>query len=974
MEALETIVSWVLLIVAAGLVGLVVRSALTKIQTGLEKSTAAPALVGTAVAFGLMAVLLPSDAVPFLVGFILAVIGGLAARFAVNAIVADNDTIGLAVAAATALAIVVLAVILGSPSKLVGFAAVALVGIFTLALMGTRSLPEPIRTWLPTAGAVVAFIGVFDWFQAKVGGSEFNRMERLLFSPEMERVAATVWAVILAVGASTALFVSANLLFDRTAKNWRQFTATAGAIIGFLVFGLLDGNRILQHLGPRDSIASNLHDAVNDGFWTLLVASIVIGSLIGYVAGYAIGVSRDDRSTTPFTGLAAGAVLGLIWGTLFAQRIPVDTSINVLWNALTGAILCGLLGYAVGRITDDRTRALVATVGGGGIGLLLGGMIFNAYQPRLETVPLIVAPLVLAGVGAGLNAVRGRNLVTGAATGALIGWLLGTFGFPTLGDGPELETLVATGVAGALAGLRYGAKPALDAVGRVNLEQRSRGVIFLVPALSFILTGLVIPLTRTVYLSLFDEGSDSWVGLQNYRTIFTDPRSFDYTGRLDLFGSTLFQIAVVLIGVALLIGLYKAQRSGNSFGGGRTIRLVFGTILILTGVLEFVLGRQTAGDEVAAAADGTLSGGPLGGNWFAIIGLIALGLVVMFVPVGRAIGQAIPQARVDLGGLPAALVAVGIFFFAFAVFSTLRGTLFNNLWWVFTVTALSAGFGLAVAVLADRASYENLAKSFIFMPLAISFVGAGIIWRFMYIARDPSKDQTGVMNFVWVEMGEISTGGVGRVIGIVILLAIIAGLGLLFRSGYKEKANGVVATSVVMAVPFLWALWRFTGGGGLGGTGTTTDSGVVQGITLLFLQDSQPFNNLWLMLVLIWIQTGFAMVIFSAAIKAVPQEFVEAAKMDGATDSQIFWRITIPSIAPTIGVVVTTLIVTVMKVFDIVKVMTNGNFDTQVVANEMWQRAFTELNFGLGSALAVVLFIAVVPVMYYNIRTMQREI
>ena len=291
-----------------------------------------------------------------------------------------------------------------------------------------------------------------------------------------------------------------------------------------------------------------------------------------------------------------------------------------------------------------------------------------------------------------------------------------------------------------------------------------------------------------------------------------------------------------------------------------------------------------------------------------------------------------------------------------------------------SVTALSAGFGLAVAVLADRANYENVAKSLIFMPLAISFVGAGIIWRFMYIARDPSKDQTGVMNFVWVELGKISTGGTGRVIGIVVLLVIIAGLGTLINTGYRAKAGGVLATAGVFMLPFVWALWRFTFGGGMGGTGFVTDTGVVQDTTVPFLQNSQPFNNLWLMLVLIWIQTGFAMVIFSAAIKAVPTEFVEAAKMDGATDSQIFWRITIPSIAPTIGVVVTTLIVVVMKVFDIVKVMTNGNFDTQVVANEMWQRAFTELNFGLGSALAVVLFLAVVPVMVYNIRTMQKEI
>lgn len=115
------------------------------------------------------------------------------------------------------------------------------------------------------------------------------------------------------------------------------------------------------------------------------------------------------------------------------------------------------------------------------------------------------------------------------------------------------------------------------------------------------------------------------------------------------------------------------------------------------------------------------------------------------------------------------------------------------------------------------------------------------------------------------------------------------------------------------------------------------------------------------------------MVILSAAIKGVPADLLEAASIDGASESQKFWRITVPQISPTIGVVVTTLVVTVLKVFDIPKVMTNGNFDTQVLANEMWQRAFTELDFGLGSALAAIIFFAVLPVMWRNIRQMQEQ-
>ena len=159
-------------------------------------------------------------------------------------------------------------------------------------------------------------------------------------------------------------------------------------------------------------------------------------------------------------------------------------------------------------------------------------------------------------------------------------------------------------------------------------------------------------------------------------------------------------------------------------------------------------------------------------------------------------------------------------------------------------------------------------------------------------------------------------------------------------------------------------------GPGLGGYVKT--NGVVKPRPVLFVQEG-PFNNMWLMVVLIWVQVGFAMVILSAAIKGVPTELTEAAKVDGATDSQVFWKITLPQIAPTIGVVVTALFVTVMKVFDIVYAMTNGNFGTQVIANQMWITAFGQSNLGLGSALAVVLFVSVIPIMWINIRRTQRE-
>jgi ABC-type sugar transport system permease subunit len=170
-----------------------------------------------------------------------------------------------------------------------------------------------------------------------------------------------------------------------------------------------------------------------------------------------------------------------------------------------------------------------------------------------------------------------------------------------------------------------------------------------------------------------------------------------------------------------------------------------------------------------------------------------------------------------------------------------------------------------------------------------------------------------------------------------------------------------------------WVFLRYTQivGGGVGGF-TYLEDGTVRPETIVFVQES-PYNNFWLMVILIWIQVGFSMVILSAAIKAVPTELIEAAKIDGATDSQVFWRVTLPQIGTTIGVVVTTLIVLVMKVYDIVKVVTNGQFDTQVLANDMYQQAFNNINIGRGAALAMLIFLSVLPVMYFNIRRMQRE-
>ena len=276
----------------------------------------------------------------------------------------------------------------------------------------------------------------------------------------------------------------------------------------------------------------------------------------------------------------------------------------------------------------------------------------------------------------------------------------------------------------------------------------------------------------------------------------------------------------------------------------------------------------------------------MGGVVLALIG------VVIALIRGPKIGT-----RADFSTGSSLLVMAGVIGVLFALFTSMRGVIWNNLWWVFGVTFLSTAVGLAIAVLADRMRGESIAKSLIFLPMAISFVGASVIWRFVYNFQPQEVEQIGVLNAVWKGLG---------------------------------------------------------------------------GQTVAYLQEL-PWNTFFLMVVLIWIQTGFAMVVLSAAIKAVPDEYLEAARVDGATESQIFWRVTLPQLYTTIGVVVTTTIVLVMKVFDIVKVMTNGEFGTNVIANEQFDQSFRFNDYGRGAALAVVLFVAVLPIIIINVRRIRRE-
>jgi alpha-glucoside transport system permease protein len=217
----------------------------------------------------------------------------------------------------------------------------------------------------------------------------------------------------------------------------------------------------------------------------------------------------------------------------------------------------------------------------------------------------------------------------------------------------------------------------------------------------------------------------------------------------------------------------------------------------------------------------------------------------------------------------------------------------NNILWLVFLTLLTVGFGLLIAVFVDRVRYESVAKSLIFLPLAISMVAAGVIWLYMYQYKPPGTIQTGTLN------AAIGAVGVG---------------------------------------PIPWLQ--------------------VEGFSI---------NTFMLIIVMTWMWTGFGMVIISAALKGINPELLEAARVDGANELQVFRRIVFPLLVPTIVVVATTMIITALKAFDVVYTMTGGRLETNVIANQMYNEMFRFGQFGRASTIAVVLLLAIVPIMFFNI-------
>jgi alpha-glucoside transport system permease protein len=229
--------------------------------------------------------------------------------------------------------------------------------------------------------------------------------------------------------------------------------------------------------------------------------------------------------------------------------------------------------------------------------------------------------------------------------------------------------------------------------------------------------------------------------------------------------------------------------------------------------------------------------------------------------------------------------------------SAMLNVLKNNLIWLVLGTFLTVGLGLLVAVLVDRVKIESVIKSALFIPMAISFVGAGIIWRFVYIYEPSNQTQIGLLNAI---------------------------------------------LSIFHIPPQAWLI-------------------------------NYPGNNIALIVVYTWMWTGFCMVILSAALKGIPEDVIEAAKIDGVNRWTMFWRITIPLISPTLTVVATTMIINILKIFDVIYVMTGGNYNTDVIAMEFYNQLFEYNNYGLASALAIILTITIIPIMIYNVRKIRRE-
>jgi len=274
---------------------------------------------------------------------------------------------------------------------------------------------------------------------------------------------------------------------------------------------------------------------------------------------------------------------------------------------------------------------------------------------------------------------------------------------------------------------------------------------------------------------------------------------------------------------------------------------------------------------------------------------IAPGVLAVAAMLAYPLVETVRLSFLDRGGQ---FVAFGNFADVLSRRSTLVA-LRNNLLWLVFFTGFVTVLGLVVSSLSDRVRYERVVRSIVVLPTAVSFVGAGVIWGFIYDYAPVGLDQTGTLNALW-------------------------------------------ATINPGADPVAWLTDRTT-------------------------------NNAALIFIGVWMGTGLASVILSAALKSVPVDLIEAARLDGAREGQVFVRVILPQIAPAVAVVVTIMMINAFKIFDIVYVLTNGNFDTQVLATTMYSELFSARNEGTASAIAVLIMLFTLPIVLLNIRAFRRQ-
>jgi alpha-glucoside transport system permease protein len=273
--------------------------------------------------------------------------------------------------------------------------------------------------------------------------------------------------------------------------------------------------------------------------------------------------------------------------------------------------------------------------------------------------------------------------------------------------------------------------------------------------------------------------------------------------------------------------------------------------------------------------------------------LVALGLII---PAITTINNSLKNQQF-LGQLDTKYIGLKNYTYAFTDSYT-QQTILRTVLWLVIVPAAAVFVGLLMALLVDRMKYASIPKTMVFLPTAISFVGAAVIWSYVYNFVTPSQPQTGLLSEVAMKLG------------------------------WSTPPNWLITV---------------------------------------------PLNTFLEMVIMIWIQAGFAMVVLGAALKAIPDEVIESARLDGASGVTLFRTVQIPMIRNTLVVVMTTVMITTLKVFDIVFTINNGNFDTDVLARQMYADMFVTNQVSRGSALAVILFLAVTPLVYYNIRQLRRE-